>query len=48
MPQPAHLVAHPETNSLIMVDRQGNVRKMEAIVRELRARPAHEAKESTP
>jgi general secretion pathway protein D len=49
LPQPAHLVAHPETGSLIVVDRLGNVRKLEAIVRELRARPTRavprEAKE---
>lgn len=35
LPPDAHLVAHPETNSLLVVARQANVARLEAIIREL-------------
>ncbi|HEY8539767.1 MAG TPA: secretin N-terminal domain-containing protein [Steroidobacteraceae bacterium] len=38
LPQNAHMVAHPETNSLIVVASHANVRRIEAIVRELQVR----------
>jgi general secretion pathway protein D len=39
MPQQAHLVAYSLTNTLIMVDRYSNVKRIEAIVRDLQKRP---------
>ncbi len=44
LPQYAHLVADGQTNSLIVVARQGNVRMMESIIRDLRARPTVETR----
>lgn len=45
LPQYAHLVAHQETNSLVVVARQANVRVIESIVRDFRTKPAREVKE---
>jgi general secretion pathway protein D len=45
LPQYAHLVAHPETNSLIVVARHANVKMIESIVGDLRSRPAVMPKE---
>lgn len=39
LPQPAHLVADPQTNTLIVVARRASVRLIEDVVRDLRARP---------
>jgi general secretion pathway protein D len=40
LPQYAHLVAHAETNSLIVSARHANVQMIEKIVRELSSRPS--------
>lgn len=45
LPQYAHMVAHPETNSLIVVARQANMRVIESIIEDLRARPIREVKQ---
>lgn len=45
LPQAAHLVAHAETNTLMVIARRGNVRMIESIVRDLRKRPTREVKE---
>ena len=39
MPQEAHLVAVAQTNTLIIVDRYDNVRRIEAVINDLRKRP---------
>ena len=39
MPQEAHLVSVAATNSLIIVDRHDNVRRIEAVINDLRKRP---------
>jgi general secretion pathway protein D len=39
LPQYAHLVAHTQTNSMVIVARYGNVRTLETLLRSLRARP---------
>ena len=39
MPQQAHLVGYAATNTLILVDRYSNVKRIEAIVRDLQKRP---------
>lgn len=39
MPQEAHLVAVAQTNTLIIVDRYDNVRRIEAVIRDLQKRP---------
>lgn len=43
MPQQAHLVGNSMTNTLIVVDRYVNVRRIEAIVRDLQKRPVVQA-----
>jgi general secretion pathway protein D len=40
LPQYAHLVAHGQTNTLIVVARHANVRTLEAILNELKKRPS--------
>ena len=42
LPQQAHLVGNSMTNTLIVVDRYVNVRRIEAIVKELQKRPVAE------
>jgi general secretion pathway protein D len=39
MPQQAHMVGYAVTNTLIVVDRYSNVKRIEAIVRDLQKRP---------
>jgi general secretion pathway protein D len=47
LPQYAHLVAHSETNTMIMVGRYGNVRSLEAMLVKLRQRPLVAAADGT-
>lgn len=44
LPQYAHLVGHADTNTLVVVAREGNVRMIESIIREMRERGAAEKK----
>ena len=38
MPSAGHLAAHPETNSILIVDRYGNAKRLVAVIRQLDGR----------
>jgi general secretion pathway protein D len=48
LPQAAHLAAHPPSNSLLMVDRAANVRRVAEVVRQLDRPPKQSCEEPKP